>query len=171
MISGVEINRSLYYPETRKKGKFIYEEVVKYLIYLGYEIKINEEEYYQLENNKKIPAICPLKHGIRNIYLNSLKKGGSCCRECGQEKYKKTCLEKYGSENPMQNKDIREKVKKTCLEKYGSESPMQNKDIREKHKQTCLEKFGTEYPGQSEEIKEKKKQTYLKNFGVEHVSF
>ena len=85
----MEIDRTLNYPETRIKCRFVYEEVRNYLIYLGYEIKVNEEEYYKLKNIQKIPAICPLKHGLKNIAIARLKKGDTCCIECGKEKSKK----------------------------------------------------------------------------------
>lgn len=90
--------------------------------------------------------------------------------EIVKEKFKITCLEKYGVENPMQNEIIKEKTKDTCLEKYEVESPMQNKIIKEKQKDSCLEKYGVENPYQSETIKEKSKITCLKNYGVENPS-
>ncbi len=160
-----EIDETLFFPETRIKRRFVYNEVEKYLTYLGYEIKVNEEEYYQLENIHKIPAICSLKHGLRYIDLNRLKKGYPCCKECGQEKRKQTCLEKYGVEHPMKIKEIREKHKQTCMEKYGTENPSQNEKIKEKKKQTSLKNFGVEYGFQSEEIKEKIKQSCLEKYG------
>ena len=108
-----------------------------------------------------------------------------------QEKFKQTCLDRYGSLHPSQSKEVKEKFKQTCLDKYGVESSSQVKEIKEKHKQTCLDKYGvenpsqlkkikekktqtslinygTEYPNQSNEIKEKTKQTCLKNYGVEY---
>ena len=80
---------------------------------------------------------------------------------------KNTCLERYGVENPLQNKKIKEKQKNTCLERYGVENPMQNEEIKEKLKNTCLEKYGVEYSSQNEEIKEKRKNTCLERYGVE----
>ena len=81
------------FPTTRKKtpgkagmGRLIYSEVVKYLESLGYEIEITEEEYYELENIKKVPATCPEKHGICNVNIHHLKKGKTCCVECGKIK-------------------------------------------------------------------------------------
>lgn len=48
------------------------------------------------------------------------------------EKMRKTCLEKYGSENAMQNHEIVENLKKSMLEKYGCENPMQVLEFRQK---------------------------------------
>ena len=104
------------------------------------------------------------------------------------EKYKQTCLKRYGVENSLQNKDIKEKYKQTCLEKYGVENPSQSEEIKkkkekttfkhygvknptyiedhiEKTNQTSLEKYGTLFPSQNFEIKEKAKNTCLKKYG------
>lgn len=107
------------------------------------------------------------------------------------EKTKKTCLEKYGCENPGASKEAQEKIKKTMLEHYGVEHafkskevkdkiieshrknlgvdwPMQSKKVQEKSKQTCLEKYGCEYTGQTEIKKQKSRETFLKHYGVDH---
>ena len=62
-----------------------------------------------------------------------------------REKFKETCLEKYGFENPMQNDKIKEKTKNTQYEKYGGFfNP-------EQFIKTNLEKYGCEYPLQNKE--------------------
>ena len=110
------------------------------------------------------------------------------CKNCG---IKQTCLEKYGSERPLQSPEIKEKMKQTCLkkygvgwtskmpefqekrkqtwfEKYGVESPLQSPEFQEKRKQTLFEKYGVESPLQSPEIEEKRKQTWFEKYGVEN---
>ena len=84
-----------------------------------------------------------------------------------QEKYKQTCIERYGCEHPFQNKEVHEKIKQTNLEKYGCEYVSQNKDIQKKVKQTNLEKYGCENPMQNKEVREKYKQTNLERYGYE----
>ena len=74
-------------------------------------------------------------------------------------KYKKTCLEKYGVEYAQQSNEVKDKVKQTCLEKYGVE----HYTNREKYKQTCLEKYGVESNLNIPEIKEKCKESRIKN--------
>ena len=71
------------------------------------------------------------------------------------EKNKETCLEKYGVDNPMKNKNVQEKSKQTCLEKYGSEYyitsqvGLENKrNYVYKAQQTCLDKYGVISPMQ-----------------------
>ena len=85
-----------------------------------------------------------------------------CCNiKCAVEKTKKTCLKKYGVENPAQNKYITEKTKKTCLEKYGRK----NYNNREKSRLTCLERYGFSNAMHNEEIKNKLKQTNNEIYG------
>lgn len=51
-------------------------------------------------------------------------------KEHMKEKYKKTCLERYGVSNATYLPDHNDKYKKTCLERYGVEYPNQCKDLR-----------------------------------------
>ena len=85
-----------------------------------------------------------------------------------KEKTKQPCLLKYGCENPGQNEEIKNKMKITNLIKYNHFYPSQNKEIQNKIKQTCIKKYGCEYLLQSEKVKSKKKETNLKKYGVEH---
>ena len=78
----------------------------------------------------------------------------SCLKDISRERYKKTCIERFGCENPFQNYDIKEKKKKTNIQRFGCEHALQNAEVREKAKQTNLEKFGCENPFQNDEIKE-----------------
>ena len=54
-----------------------------------------------------------------NIYSIYCKK---CTKLEQYNKYKNTCLEKFGCVNSFQNAAIKEKSKATCLQKYGVES-------------------------------------------------
>lgn len=55
---------------------------------------------------------------------------------------KKTNLQKFGCEVPIQNKEILDKVKKTNLQKYGYEYASQSPIIQEKIAESNLKKFG-----------------------------
>jgi hypothetical protein len=123
------------------------------------------------------------------IYKNYFCKYHSDCLR--NEKWKKTCLEKYGVENvsqsdiikkkkietclqnygvpfSLQSKNVREKSKNTCLEKYGVENPLQSTQFKEKSKNTCLEKYGVAFVFQSKDVREKSKNTCLEKYGVEN---
>jgi hypothetical protein len=156
--------------------KFNYSFLIKYCS----ENNIQLTEDYstkQINRETKIKANCLTENCFELIEktFRCIVMGGGCyCKKCNQiikiKKYKKSCLEKYGYEYPIQNAEIQKKQKKTFLEKYGVENPSQNKEIREKSKKTCLEKYGVEQASQNKEVQEKSKQTFLEKYGVENPS-
>ena len=92
----------------------------------------------------------------------------TCSNDCTKKSRELTSLERYGTKNPKQNKDIQEKIKQTNLERYGVEYPAQNKDIYNKVKQTNLEKYGSYSTFENKDIQEKIKQSNLERYGVEY---
>jgi len=84
----------------------------------------NEYNLLKLTINKII-----YKHKIcETVMEKSLSyfiKRPSLCnnQQCINSRFKKTCLKKYGVENPYQSEKIKKKIKKTCLKKYGQEYP------------------------------------------------
>jgi len=103
--------------------------------------KLHSKEHYQ-----KIMNGCFKKYG--NPYYNN------------REKYKKTCLERYGVDNIGATKEWGEKVRKTSLERYGVDHPGKTKEVQEKRKRTNLKKYGYEVPTQNKEISLKVKKTW-----------
>jgi len=101
-------------------------------------------------------------------FLKGKAHAPSIVKDIKQDKYKKTCLERYGVENVMMNKQIQEKAQKTCLEKYGGISPTLSPEIRFKQIETNLKKYGSKYSLENEEIKRKAIETNLKKYGVEN---
>lgn len=98
-----------------------------------------------------------------------------------KESRKKTMLDRYGVEYPIQNKAIRDKIDKTNLKKYGVTNVAKNKDIgkkisnslrdqltQAKRIEASLEKYGTEYPSQCEAVKDKTAKTNLEKYGVKY---
>ena len=71
------------------------------------------------------------------------------------EKYKKTCLKKYGTEYARNSLEVKLKIKEKCLKKYGVEHHWKNKEILEKRNKTNLERYNCLYPINSDEIKTK----------------
>lgn len=123
-----------------------------------------------------------------DIYCN-----GYCAAMNTKEIRKKTCIEKYGTEHHLKNKEIiekrkrhtiekygvdsvskldswKDKYKQICNEKYGVDNVFQSEEVKNKIKETCLEKYGTEYATQSNQIKEKIKNTCLEKYGVDSIS-
>lgn len=58
--------------------------------------------------------------------------------------FKKSCLEKYGVDNPNKIKIVRDKIKQTNLEKYGVDSYAKTDNWKKQVRQTNLEKYGVE---------------------------
>jgi hypothetical protein len=90
--------------------------------------------------------------------------------------------------NVFKRTDIKEKIKKTNVEKYGVENPMQNNEIlnkaqskqrknnngvlafnSEKQKQTLKERYGNKVIFKTKYFKEKSKQTLFQNYGIINV--
>ena len=86
-----------------------------------------------------------------------------------REQIKKTNLERYGFEHPMQNKALRAKADATVLERYGTKNISSNEEVKAKKRATTLKNFGTEYPSQSEVVREKQKDTNLQRYGVSSI--
>ena len=122
-------------------------------------------------------------------YNKSIDKFGSyVCRDCSiirakqlevarygdlyvrteefKEKRKKTYIDNYGVENPLQNKEISEKARNTNLQKYGYASPSQVPEFKEKARLTAMERYGVDCPSKNEEVKQKTRNTNLKRYGV-----
>ena len=90
-------------------------------------------------------------------------------------------LKKYGIEYPLQSKEVRERIKETCLEKYGSNSILGNKEFREKYEinnnlqkmdvrrktvRTNIRKYRVCHPQQNPFIKKKIRDTNMFRYGT-----
>jgi hypothetical protein len=125
------------------------------------------EKYIKSQNYHK-------QTGNKDIYV---------CSNCSHIKIKKTNLIKYGTECPLQNKDIIEKTKKTLMDEYGVDNiskldsiklerkgNFDTENFKKKARKTWLEKYGFDNPSKSNYIKEKKENTLLQNYGVRNPS-
>jgi len=144
--------------------------------YCGKHVKFN------IKKNELFNRYCSSKCGNLDpdIYKlkiqNSIKKYGKPHFN-NREKYKETCLKKYGVDNGFKIKEAKEKYKETCLKKYGVDNTFKVKeiidDIKIKKINTCLKKYGTDNVVKVEEIKKKiyktREQTWLKKYGVTHI--
>lgn len=129
---------------------------------------------------------------VRDKIKNTMDSRYGKNRQLILDKFKQTCIAKYGCENPMQNENIKqktketnikrygvtctlhndkvkEKVKKTCLLLYGSENPMQNENIRQKAYNTNIIRYGYKFATKNDMVKEKIKHTNILRYGVENV--
>lgn len=83
-----------------------------------------------------------------------------------KEAYRKSCLKRYGVDNPMKDKNIINKGKETCKNKYGVVRASLLKEYQDKAKKTNLLRYGVEVPLQNKEINKKWHATCYKNFGT-----
>ena len=71
------------------------------------------------------------------------------------QKYKKTCLEKYGVDHYWKTKECRDKIINTTILNYGVDNPMKSSIITDKVKETNLERYGFENVSFNQEVKDK----------------
>lgn len=113
------------------------------------------------------------KQTVRDSFIEKYGTDNPMKNSQVKEKVKLTNLERYGCDNPAQNTDVKSRMKATNLERYGvgnifsKESP-QRDQMREKAQATCLERFGVEHSFSSPSVIEKRRQTWLKNYGESH---
>lgn len=126
-----------------------------------------------LNCNTKIKVICDYCGDEFMCSKNTLNRGMKyiqkhSCKKCQRRKMEDVMLVKYGEDNPSKIKEINEKRKKTCLEKYGTEYQICSKSTQDKIKNTFIEKYGVTNLMYVPEVVEKKKHTCLEKYGVEY---
>ena len=89
------------------------------------------------------------------------KYGNYCSRSCGTkcsyEKYKATCLEKYGAISASSNLEVKNKIKLTNIKRYGYEQASLSPIIKEKLSKISAERKNTA------ENKEQYKKIFFEN--------
>jgi len=141
-------------------------------LYLNYlnenipeEIKIRSisERIYYFLNDIKVILNCDCGDhlsfiGFKNGYRKTCGK-----KECFISSRKKTCVEKYGVDNPKKSKEIIEREKENILKKWDGKHYLFDESIRNKYKNTMLDRYGVEWAQQNEEISKKSKESWDKN--------
>ena len=125
------------------------------------------KEQKETSNKKRIDTINK-KYGSYDNYLEHRDKA-----------YKKTCIEKFGVDNPLKNEEIQEKSKDTKLKRYGDEhytnpskryatmielygasTTLQSEALLSKVIETKKELYGEHFEGIVNKIKSTKKERY-----------
>ena len=104
----------------------------------------------------------------RKIRISFIGFKGGHRKTCGSKSCigksrKKSCVDKYGVDNPMKSEKVIKKQKENILKKWGGDHFMKNDMVRNKFKETMLENWGVEWAQQSREIKEKSNKTWMNN--------
>lgn len=138
--------------------------------------KLTAKDYYDTYIKNITDGICHECGNPTKFMTISTGYKKFCSNKCARssnetkEKYKQTCLKKYGVDSTNKLDSTKIKSKETCLKKYGYEYASQSEEFKTQSKQTCLEKYGVEYSFQSDNNKEKSKKTCLEKYGVESYS-
>lgn len=162
-------------------------------------INIGESIFWILNDiteKPKCPAISS-KCNKQELKFNTIEKGYQkycikCCTSTVEyrEKYKKTMMERYNTDNPQKIPSIREKTDLTNINKYGTLCPRWSESGKEKSKNTLFknygpkglansiiterkietnkQKYGTKWALQTEKIQDKRKNTCKKNYGSDN---
>jgi hypothetical protein len=136
---------------------------------------IFEEDLEKQKTTKKIKVQCD----FCGIFFERLKwevlrgrkiiaKDSCGNKNCISLKRKESNIQKYGVENPSQNKEIKRKQEETSYKKYGCKTPSQNLTIKNKMAQTNLKKYGNKCSLHSTENKIKTKETWKNKYSCDH---
>lgn len=166
-------------------GKEIFEKI-KHSKRIGHSLKPYKEQLESFNGNKLSEKLyCAMNNIIENpicecgntVEFEQFYRGyrsfcsGSCAQKSTKtrEKLEKTCLERYGSNDPFNINNGRErglnkcnnslesseKRKRTCLERYGAESTFGSKKFQEDIRDILFEKYGVRNVSQVPEIFDK----------------
>jgi hypothetical protein len=173
---------------------------IKHFQQLGYNIKFKDEisvpiEHLTKGSHHRIDLECDVckKHTKLSFkdYNKNINKHNiySCSNKCSMNKFKLSCIEKYGVDNISKLSEVKNKVKYSVQEKYGVNNVMlvpdfnlkmrnsqrdtiakNGDEIIKKRKNTMIEKYGVDAPMKSKTIQKKQMETLLKNFNVTNPS-
>jgi len=110
------------------------------------------------------------KFGYRNVFQRKdvIKKIQSLRdEELITDKKKKTCISKYGVDNPQKVKMIKEKTIKTCIMKYGVHVAANEKSRLDEIRYNNVLKYGVKNYIESDDFKNKTKKTLFDKYGDE----
>lgn len=121
-----------------EEKKLSFTEVQDYFKSKGCEVLDDESKYKNGNTKLNFRCICG-RNGI--ISYTNFKSGIRCSnKECMDERKKATNVIKFGAISYTGTPEYKERYKKTCLEKYGTEHVMQSIEVQER-----TEKSGHSY--------------------------
>jgi len=83
---------------------------------------------------------------------------------------KANCIEKYGVEHSLQIQDVIDRSRSTMIEKYGFKSALEIPEFKKRIKETCIDRYGAENPMQNTSVRNKAKATCVEKYGFENIS-
>lgn len=154
---------------------------IKYFSDKGFELEVGKE--YDMDSNilskgstfvincKCDNCFAEKKLPFREYYSNTRElKEPYYCSKCKKIRFKSTCIERYGVDNPMKFDAVKDSLKSSLIEKYGVDHFSKTDEYKIKYRETCLEKYDTVNTFQVYDFKEKSKETLINRYGKEHYS-
>jgi hypothetical protein len=161
---------------TEKYFCFHYPEFLTFLNekYKDTQLTFQEKLYWYFNNINEYPTCkcCGKRTKFENVNKGYRIYCSYKCLNSDPDKKKKveeTCLEKFGTKAPAQNRLVLYKMEQTNLKKYGVKNAMQNDDIAKKSHKNYIDKYGG-IGNASEIVKEKYKETSRKRYGVNNYA-
>ena len=145
-------------------------------------------------NENKLCSQCGKTLYVKIFSLGYPKYCSTFCKNTNDDfkkKVKKSCLLKYGVDNPSKSNVIKKKIKdklcrngkwyvetdeykkkskETCIRKYGVDSYSKLDEYHEKVKKTSIKKYGVNSYNKTKESKENVKEKNIKKYGVEYYT-
>lgn len=141
---------------------FIYMNNLEYKCRCGCLLKFNKQHK---KFNTYCSKECLIKYQQTEEHSNKIKSG---ITDESSEKFKQTCLLKFGTDHHMKNKEVINKQQQTNLEKYDTKFQSQRDDYIEKTKKTSQERYGTDYYNQTKEFRDNYKKKMIGKYGVDN---
>ena len=154
---------------------------------------LRKTQKYCKKEHMNTCVICGKEFKIKKLAYPAVTCSSHCASikshtEESKEKRRINSLEKYGTEFPLQAKEIKEKIqesldnsendlrfgskkfKKLIKDKYNVTNVSQLNFVKEKKKQTILKHYGVENPMQSEKLRQRQNESFKRNNKVERPS-
>lgn len=162
LISQIFFNKINHIDGHKTKQLCNYPNIYDYLLHRYNDSTSIHETLFRIKYHIDKHPVCPIC-GKPTIYLHKYRKPFTtyCSHKCSElsndrlEKFKQTCIKKFGTETPLASKELIEKGKKTSLSKYGTLHPFQSKVVQDKYRETCMKKYGYDWNSKTEQWKEK----------------
>lgn len=132
------------------------------------------ERKYCIDNNFSTRPVCAHCGKVEVKFQCTGYYSKYCSLRCAKnspeaaEKYKQTCLDRYGVENVSQASEIKQKKIQSSYEHYGVAHPLQSSIIQQQIVATNLNAYGVRNVSQVQSVKDAKIATTLQHYGVEN---
>lgn len=134
------------------------------------------QRIWHIQNNVLVPNKCtnPACSASAKWSMITSRYAQYCSKECSAnapgklQKFKTTCIERFGVAAPAQSAEVLQKRREIALEKYGVDHPGKTAAVKETIKRAFIEKYGVDNPSKDPAVRAKVKATNQARFGVDY---